>query len=120
MTTLVPDMRFGRWTVLESLPPRNSRPQVRCRCDCGRERVVLCHSLLKGSSTSCGCRQKLAWTPGQQFGRFTVVGPASWVRNTTYVQCRCVCGTERTVSLRHLYRGRSTSCGCWQREDLGA
>lgn len=45
---------FGRWTVLgiagEFYPPR-----WRCRCQCGNEKIVHSHSLVNGSSQSCGC-----------------------------------------------------------------
>jgi hypothetical protein len=50
-------------------------------------------------------------TQGQRFGRFTVLDPTG-----RKVQCRCDCGTERDVDRYSLADGRSTSCGCRNRE----
>lgn len=53
--------RYGRWTVLERAG-RNKHKQVTwlCRCECGRERVVVGHDLRSGGSkgcVSCGSRE---------------------------------------------------------------
>lgn len=45
--------RFGRWTVLE----RVKGPWWICLCVCGTIRAVRRGSLVKGTSTSCGCRR---------------------------------------------------------------
>jgi hypothetical protein len=59
---------------------------------------------------------------GQKFGRWTVLalhpersrwGEAIW-------RCRCDCSTERVVAGRVLRDGRSTSCGCFNREQTRA
>jgi len=62
-----------------------------------------------------GCKTK-TWIDltGQTFGRWTVLefkGQAKWL-------CRCSCGTEKVVGGSSLRRGNSTSCGCFQREDV--
>jgi len=31
-------------------------------------------------------------------------------------ECRCICGTKRTVYARDLFHGHSQSCGCWRRD----
>jgi hypothetical protein len=48
--------RFGRLTVL-SRRDNDSRGRARwlCKCDCGNEKVILAHSLRRGTSRSCGC-----------------------------------------------------------------
>lgn len=53
---------------------------------------------------------------GKHFGRWTVIarGPAS--RNQGFCFCVCECGTQRTVQGYALRKGKSKSCGCWQRE----
>jgi hypothetical protein len=57
---------------------------------------------------------------GQHFGRWTVLtihperarsGHAHWL-------CRCDCGTERIVLGLNLRQSRSTSCGCFWREQV--
>ena len=46
---------YGRWTVLKMV--RNKRGKVAwlCRCNCGKEGVVIGAYLRNGSSKSCGC-----------------------------------------------------------------
>lgn len=60
--------KFARLTVLGSAPDmffgaaRKPRTAWRCRCDCGKETVVVGTALKMGSSKSCGClsREKAA------------------------------------------------------------
>ncbi len=48
--------RFERLTVIgESFRKENKQWYVKCRCDCGVERDILCKNLLKGHTKSCGC-----------------------------------------------------------------
>lgn len=46
---------YGRWTVTGTPYMRGYKRVVECLCDCGTHRVVLCSSLAKGQSKSCGC-----------------------------------------------------------------
>lgn len=59
-------------------------------------------------------------TPGQTFGRWTVLAQAETVRRRQSTApkwlCRCACGTERTVFQNSLLVGYSQSCGCRQKE----
>lgn len=50
--------RFGRLTVVAEAP-RNSSGKVRwlCRCDCGRECIVIGTMLATGRIVSCGCEK---------------------------------------------------------------
>jgi hypothetical protein len=51
--------RFGRLTALRFVKKPNS-PKGHagwiCRCDCGSEVFVITNNLIKGNSTSCGCK----------------------------------------------------------------
>lgn len=49
--------RFGYWTVIE-LPDATKHDYVRCRCVCGREKLVYIYNLIDGKSLSCGCKRK--------------------------------------------------------------
>jgi hypothetical protein len=50
---------------------------------------------------------------GMQFGHWTVLRQNPERRYShIYYDCRCVCGTERTVGAMHLRSGKSTNCGC--------
>lgn len=57
---------------------------------------------------------------GHKFHRWTVIADAILdANNLKNWLCRCECGTERRVRQYLLAGGRSKSCGCFQREDLG-
>lgn len=58
---------------------------------------------------------------GETFGRWKVLTRApnrQQPRNryVSYWLCQCECGTEREVSTQNLVQGRTTSCGCRNRE----
>ena len=59
---------FGSWKVNGAVEPRIVSGRVqrrwRCRCVCGKERVVVERYLLNGRSQSCGCSR-----PGRRSGR---------------------------------------------------
>jgi hypothetical protein len=121
--------RFGRWTVLAIHPERYRYGRGRgisvlwlCRCDCGSESLVHGENLRHGSSTNCGCLRRNDLT-GKRFGRWTVV--ALHPKRVRYGKiayslwlCRCDCGTERIKVAGALRSGGSTSCGCFQREEM--
>ena len=53
----------------------------------------------------------------QQFGRLTVVGRAEdSASGKVRWRCRCSCGTIRIIRSGSLRSGKSTSCGCFNRE----
>lgn len=52
---------------------------------------------------------------GERFGRLVVVSRFCGGKHAKML-CRCDCGTERTVRVNELRRGKSRSCGCLQRE----
>lgn len=47
--------KFGRLTVIASLPPSSRGRWWLCRCDCGNEYSVTSHPLVHGRTQSCGC-----------------------------------------------------------------
>ena len=53
---------------------------------------------------------RIAVTPGEVFGRWTVLSTPATKRR--YVLCRCACGTEREVWASNLRSGISENCGC--------
>lgn len=56
--------RFGRLTVLEPAENIGSMTAWRCRCDCGKETVVMTGHLRDGQTTSCGCKPKGTFVDG--------------------------------------------------------
>lgn len=121
--------KFGFWTVIDrALPIKNSARRWRawkCRCKCGTIKDVSEQSLLTGKSTSCGCKRGKAIRrsepyedlTGKHFGYWTVIKhlPNTRSLNGALIQnwlCKCICGTEKSVSRSNLLSGRSISCGC--------
>ena len=49
--------KYGHLTVLELVGSnKDGRDLVRCRCDCGNEKVCVARELRNGSVVTCGCR----------------------------------------------------------------
>lgn len=50
---------FGRLTVLDRAEnDKHGQARWRCRCDCGKGRIVVSRTLRDGQSQSCGCRHR--------------------------------------------------------------
>lgn len=61
----------------------------------------------------------LALVIGQVFSRWTVLADAGQGRwGNRLVRCRCICGTEKVVSVKCLRNGSSLSCGCYSRDRI--
>lgn len=120
---------FGRLTVVRRLPKGSKgRYRVLCRCACGKEAIPEVTDLLRGLTSSCGCRKAEALAEarlarsvnakgygavkvGCVFERLTVIEllPPSKRR---YAITRCQCGNDLTVPLDSLIQGNTRSCGC--------
>ena len=107
--------RFCKWVVLHQ---DTGKDRWLCRCDCGNEKSVNEHSLLRGGSTSCGCGRHRSLT-GQRFERLVVremrhdnrYGKPLWI-----CVCDCDCGNTIEVTPANLRAGHTMSCGCLNRE----
>lgn len=66
--------------------------------------------------------KKIIDMAGLQFGKWVAIGraPARPGATEIFWLCRCTCGTERVVSGAALRRGRSTSCGHPEWQDVVA
>lgn len=47
--------KFGKLTVIEFVEIRFGQPYYKCKCDCGKEKIVNGYSLKRGLTRSCGC-----------------------------------------------------------------
>lgn len=93
--------RFGRWTVLHFQDTARKMTRWACRCDCGREVIVLGNSLRRRLSVSCGCSR---W----KHGRRTVNEYKAWHA----ARSRC---TNPSNEHWAEYGGRGiTMCERWQ------
>lgn len=111
------NQKYGMLTVLEKTDEKPNRCiSWKCKCDCGRIKIVTSTSLRTGSVTSCGCINGDNLY-GKLFGRLKVIDriPDKKVPGSIWL-CECSCGNiirVRGVSLRS---GNTTSCGCYNRE----
>jgi hypothetical protein len=59
---------------------------------------------------------------GKNYGRWAILSEAQGRMYSKglvrYVNCQCSCGTLKKVDLNSLKRGKSTSCGCYNKEVL--
>lgn len=62
--------KIGHWTVLRRGDSKNeSKAYFLCRCICGKERWVAAHTLINGTSLSCGCKRTDGDSPALVDGR---------------------------------------------------
>lgn len=122
-TPVTAGQTFGYWQVQEEYTTINGLRKWKCRCQCGREKMVYENNLLTGKSKSCGCyaaqcsQKRIKDLTGQRFGRLTVIerspnrkhGRICW-------RCQCDCGEECIVTSHDLTGGHTKSCGCLKKE----
>lgn len=87
-----------------------------CRCDCGSRISVVEGNLLTGAVTSCGCLYDELLSPGQRFGKLTVVRPVEGGGTEAWL-VKCDCGNTTFATRGNLLRGNVTSCGCQPKAD---
>ena len=137
---------FGKLAVIERAddyvtPKGVHRVAWKCKCSCGREKVVTAISLSSGKTKSCGfCKHddkykghvvvtdngmKFIDLTGMTFGRLTVIGrgpdheqPSGDKIPMWYAKCSC--GNPETILVdgHSLKQGHIKSCGCIVREGV--
>ncbi len=108
--------RFNKWLITEDLGlDFNSDKIVRCKCECGFERINKFYLLKKNMSTQCkNCSlKKINNFPdltGQTINKWLVVRRINNDnKNQIRYLCKCECGTEKSVVA---YRLRNKQSGC--------
>lgn len=104
--------------------------RVNCVCECGNTCTTAYFRIRRGITRSCGClwqetiatnhtrREKRRGLPGDRYGPLTVLREADPVGKTKYraVDCVCVCGKERTITVKRLTSLTEDRCRCYQVE----
>ena len=125
---------FGKLTVLARAddyvsPSGRKFAQWQCKCECGKEIIVIGLNLKNGKTKSCGClrpkadaNRSSADLSGHRFSWLTVISRAedkvdkkSGSRAVCW-KCVCDCGNETIVRAASLKKGRTKSCGCLRRK----
>lgn len=124
-----PNDVFGKLTVIEEIPERDSNRRIhyKCRCECGKISTPSASDLKSGNSTSCGyCTPfwdyiKYKDLTNKRFGKLVAIKPILDKEDECYKNqngrsmfwlCKCDCGNEKKISENHLAQGRTASCGC--------
>ena len=105
---------IGDWNVIEYY----GKSMWRCRCKCGKEKLVDGNSLRNGRTKSCGsCARKRDGKykdiTGMKFGKLTVVERGEKNKRGRHLWiCKCDCGGIKEAEAYDLIRGKIKSCGC--------
>lgn len=103
---------FGLLTVLNEVK-RNNMLFWHCKCNCGNFVDVKADNLKSGNTKSCGClKRKIQNLSGNKYGKWSVLNNYQRIKNKTYWECKCDCGTVKYVRADELTAGVSYSCGC--------
>lgn len=109
--------RFGKLTVIGNAGRAKDKKALwKCKCDCGKFKIIRGSSLTQGQTKSCGCLQSEDIT-GQRFGRLVVIkiaGQDKW--RSKLWECLCDCGATTIVKGESLKAGSTQSCGCLRKE----
>lgn len=98
---------FGELEAIERDPITK---KWKCKCSCGKYRLVDVTKLRNGSITSCGHEYNpLIDITNKQFGYLKVL---EYNKKINMWLCECKCGNRKYVYSQHLRRGDTTSCGC--------
>lgn len=108
--------RFGKLVALKQVGEsgrKAGRQKWLCRCDCGKEKIIVKTSLLQGVTNSCGCLfQEKALENFSKFTKKGMLTPIKYSRSN-YGIFRCDCGNELEIRIDGFKSGHSTSCGCY-------
>ena len=113
--------RFGSLVVLEKAESRKVKhgtvARWKCKCDCGKIKVVDGTGLREGRIKTCGTHKKEYI--GQRYGRLVVLEELKTTRkngvNTRWFKCKCDCGNIVNVRQSNLVT-ETRSCGCYKRD----
>lgn len=115
--------RFGKLVAVNVVGrDKNNNMIWHCKCDCGSDVDVVCHNLLSGNTSSCGCLKgghNKKNMIGKRFGKLTVISEAgSNGKRSTLWLCKCDCGNEKIIDGERLRSGHTKSCGCLQKSNV--
>lgn len=110
--------QYGKLTVLGFSHKVRTSMYALVKCECGNTKTVQLNSLKNGTTTSCGCLNKVTADDfiGQIFGRLKVFDHHRNDKGDLFLDCVCECGNTKSVRLYDLKKGATQSCGCLMTE----
>lgn len=123
--------KFGRLTVINSLPTHKKHIKYKCLCECGNETSTRKSHLISNEVRSCGClkddvlaEQSIKFTKhkliiGAKYNRLTVIKTTGRDKDgKIQVKCICDCGNEIITTFRNLPKQHTKSCGCFKLDKI--
>ena len=124
--------KYGRLTIIGEVEPYmppcgKTQRKVLVKCSCGIMCTTVLTRLRQGRTKSCGCWRydavKLKAPVGKRYGRLTVIKETEFHTTPSgtkkrRVLCKCVCGTQKTLTLKDVKCGYVKSCGCYNKEKI--
>ena len=103
-----------------------------CTCACGNEFITKPDSLVKRSTSSCGCyrrdstclrnrirrdiKKQYTDLTGLTIGRLEVLGKSDKKKGKGLLwTCKCSCGNEIELTTTDIKQMNKISCGCWEK-----
>ena len=112
--------RYSHLLVIELNGYENNRAMWKCKCDCGKERIVNGKYLRNGDTKSCGCLTNYNNLLGKTFGKLTVIEKTEKrVYKSIVWKCRCACGNIKDYPSKTLVTGDAVSCGLCECKSKG-
>ena len=110
--------RFGKLTAISIAPTQNGNSYWNCKCDCGKEKIVMTRKLTSGNTKSCGCLKEKLYLVSYKYGNLTVLEEDRNSKSLfSYWICKCSCGNTKSVRGTSLLSGATTSCGCARKKN---
>ena len=111
--------KSGLLTAVEVIETDHGE-KIKCKCDCGNEKIIALKSFKYGKVNSCGClssKSKIKDITGQRFGKLVAKEFTGRIKNHSAVWlCQCDCGNTAEVKANALSSGAIQSCGCLRSE----
>ena len=117
--------RFGRLTITKyiNIDCKKELIRVECRCDCGTIKEYNYLNIINRHTQSCGCikKEKTSLSRkknipiGSRFGKLVVLEEKRLKKDSNRLSylCQCDCGRTKIVRATSLFKGETTSCGCF-------
>lgn len=119
--------KFNKLQILSLFDYVNGRQRYLCKCECGKEKLVMINNLRFNLVKSCGClkgrneignnkkkqnnENNIRKHIGEKFGLLTIVDVIKRGKCWDIV-CICECGNKINKRYRDLEKGINIACGC--------
>ncbi|MCT4633556.1 MAG: hypothetical protein N4A76_12600 [Firmicutes bacterium] len=111
--------KSGMLTAVDVFETKRGK-KIKCKCDCGNEKIVDAKSFKYRKVRSCGClysKSKIKDIAGKKFGKLLVEKFTGEIKHHSSVwRCKCECGGIINVKANDLSSGAVKSCGCLRSE----